>query len=387
MQKSVLALAAGGLGIGLAEFATMGIFPDISSALNISVAATGYFIVSYALGVVVGSPLLIIFGGRYPPKALLIVLMLMFTVFNLLSAFATSYDTLLVSRFMAGLPHGAFFGVASVVANQLAIKGKESQTVALLFGGFAVANLVGVPLVTWVGNTMSWRGSYALVALVGLVTVISISIWVPAIPKEKGNTLGANLNLFKQLDAWLAFGLITVGYAGFFAFGSYLAPLLITVTHFPKSAIPYMMCVAGMGMVAGNLLGGRLADRIGAIKTIVIMLTCMTACWIIIYFTVSHPVPAVIMTFFAGATSLGMAAPIQVLIIRLSGDARLLGSAMIQASYNVANAMGAFLGGIPIAMGYSDKSPELVGAILSMGGLVIALCLAIRLRNAKRYYH
>lgn len=261
MKKSVLTLTLGGFGIGMTEFVIMGILPDIARSLQITIPEAGHLVSAYALGVVVGAPLLIGFTGSKPPKTILLLLMCLFTVFNTISAFAPNYYLLFVSRFFSGLPHGAFFGVGAVVAGRLADAGKEARSVSLMFAGLTIANLIGVPLGTFIGHHISWRITFMIVGVIGMLTTMSIKIWMPSLSITNNKGLKSELKFFTRLDAWLIVAIIAIGTGGFFCWYSYIAPLLTEVAGFDDDSIMYILVLAGLGMVVGNFIGGRLADR------------------------------------------------------------------------------------------------------------------------------
>src|SRR5215217_3516380 len=260
MKKSLLALTLGGLGIGLTEFVMMGLLPDISKDLNITIPQAGHLISAYAIGVVIGAPLLVVIAGSYPPKKILIALMIMFTAFNALSAFAPDYLTMFIARLLAGLPHGAFFGVGSVVASKIAEKGKEAQAVSLMFAGLTIANVIGVPLGTYIGHNYSWRYTFVIIVIVGIVTLLSLKSWMPALPATKNRDLGKELNFFRMPESWLIILMIAIGTGGLFSWYSYIAPLLTEVSGFSAGSITYILVIAGAGMMVGNFIGGKLAD-------------------------------------------------------------------------------------------------------------------------------
>ncbi len=204
INKNLLPLTLGGLGIGITEFVMMGLLPDIAKDLAVTIPEAGHLISAYALGVVIGAPLLVIIAGKHPPKKILIALMVLFTVFNAFSAFAPNFNTLFIARLLSGLPHGAFFGVGSVVASRIAAKGKAAQAVSLMFAGLTIANVIGVPLGTFIGHHFSWRFSFAIVVLVGSLTLWSLKAWLPALPASENRDLKKELSFFKKQDAWLS---------------------------------------------------------------------------------------------------------------------------------------------------------------------------------------
>lgn len=383
MKKGLYALLLGGLGIGITEFVMMGLLPDIAKDLAISIPQAGHLISAYALGVVIGAPLLVLIAGKYPPKNILIFLMIMFTIFNGLSAFASGYTSLFISRLLAGLPHGAFFGVGSVVASRLAPKGKEAQSIAIMFAGLTIANIGGVPLGTYIGHHYSWRLSFAVIVLVGLITIASLKYWMPNLPASKESSLKTQLNFFKSTKSWLMILMIAIGTGGLFAWYSYIAPLMTEVSGFSANSITYVLMLAGLGMLLGNFIGGRLADIVSPAKASLILLSAMAVTLVIVYFVSFSPILSLIMTFITGAVAFSLAPSIQMLMINTAKGSEMLAAATSQASFNIGNALGAFLGGLPLAAGYNYTSPSLVGSLMALTGAVVAWVIIMQSRTAK----
>ncbi|HEY0272366.1 MAG TPA: MFS transporter, partial [Chitinophaga sp.] len=267
MDKRVIPLAIGGLGIGTTEFTIMGLLPDIAHTLRVDIPHAGHLISAYALGVVVGAPLLIRYSVDKPPKKVLLALMVLFAVFNGLSAIAPSYPLMMAARFLSGLPHGAFFGVGTVVASRLAGKGKEALYISLMFTGLTVANLAMVPLVTYIGHTFHWRFYFGIVSLIGLITLLFLYLWLPALPAREPVQHRNELHFLTSRQTWYVLLITAIGFGGLFAWFSYITPLMTAVAHIPESRMAYVMILAGAGMVLGNLAGGFLSDRIGAART------------------------------------------------------------------------------------------------------------------------
>ena len=384
MKKNIIPLTLGGLGIGTTEFVMMGMLPDVARDFNISIPEAGYLISAYALGVVIGAPLLVAVSSNFAPKKILWVLMLMFTVFNAFSAFAPDNITLLISRFLSGLPHGAFFGVGSVVASRLAEKGKVAQTISMMFAGLTVANLVSVPIGTYIGHEFSWRFTFGMIALIGLVTLLFIHLWLPVMPVKRSGNIRSELGFFKRREAWLILSITAIGTGGLFAWISYIAPLMTEVSGFGAGTVPYIMILAGLGMVAGNFAGGRLADRVAPVKACMILLLCMATALVTIYFISGNQVLSLVMTFVAGTLSMAIGSPIQVLMIKTAEGSEMLGAAATQAAFNIGNALGAFLGGLPIIMGFGYASPQLVGALMAVTGAGLAMTLIRHQRASRR---
>jgi len=375
MKKSLIALSLGGLTIGITEFVMMGLLPDIASDMKVSIPVAGYLISSYALGVVIGAPLLVIAGRNYAPKKMLLILALMLAVFNALSIIAPDYNFLFASRFLSGLPHGAFFGVGAVVASRLADKGKEAQAISIMFAGLTIANLIGVPIGTYIGHHFIWRYTFVLIAFVGLLTFLAIYLWMPNLEKGESVNMKTQLQFFKKTEAWLIIGITAIGFGGLFAWISYIAPLLINVSKFSPEDVSYILILAGLGMVVGNFAGGKLADRFSPAPTTLALLLVMSFDLVLVYFFSFNQYFSLFLTFLTGAISFSVIAPIQMLMIRTAKGAEMIASASLQGSFNIGNALGAFLGGLPLAAGLSYSSPNLIGVGMSIIGMIITFIL------------
>lgn len=381
MKKSLLALSLGGLTIGITEFVVMGLLPDIASDLKVSIPVAGYLISAYALGVVIGAPLLVIIGRNYPPKKMLLILAAMLAVFNALSIIAPNYGFLFASRLLSGLPHGAFFGVGAVVASRLADKGKEAQAISIMFAGLTIANLAGVPIGTYIGHHFTWRYTFIIIAIVGLLTFVSLYFWMPNLEARAKETIKSQLQFFKKTEAWLIIAITSFGFGGLFCWISYIAPLLTEVSLFSAETVPYILILAGLGMVVGNFIGGKLADAFSPSKTIIFLLLTMAADLILVYLFSGNQYASLTLVFLTGAISFAVVAPIQMLMIQTATGAEMIASAAIQAAFNIGNALGAFLGGLPLVAGFSYASPNLVGVVMSIVGLVITLLFMRQRKN------
>ncbi len=267
LDKRIIPLAIGGLGIGTTEFAVMGLLPDIAGTLGVTIPQAGHLISAYALGVVIGAPFIIGYAVKFPPKKVLMVLMVIFTLFNGLSAAAPDYKTMLIIRFLSGLPHGAFFGVGTVVAARMAAKGKEAFNISLMFTGLTVANLAMVPFVTYIGHTFHWRWYFIIVGIIGLITILSLKLWLPEIEKKGETHFLEELKFLKHRQSWLVLLITGIGFGGLFTWFSYITPLMTEVSKINSDHMAYVMVLAGAGMVVGNLTGGFLSDRLGPEKT------------------------------------------------------------------------------------------------------------------------
>ena len=372
MNKGLVALAFGGLAIGMTEFTMMGILQDIAKDLHIAIPEAAHLIAIYALGVVVGAPILVLFTGKFPPKKVLLFLMVLFFVFNGLFAIAPTQETLMITRFMSGLPHGAFFGVGSVVAAQLAQKGKEAQAIAIMFTGMTIANLAGVPLGTYIGHHYSWRYTYAIIALLGLVTFAAIYFWLPKTESSSSNDVVGQLSFFKRWEAWLLVAIISIGTGGLFAWISYIGPMVTNVGGLAENQIPIIMFLIGLGMFFGNLIGGKLADSISPTKAAMASFTAMALCLIVVYFTAESYYMSFVMAFVTGMVSFTIGSSLQMMLINTAKGAETLAAAAGQASFNLGNTLGAYFGGIPITLGLAYNSPVLVGVGMAFSGAILA---------------
>jgi len=375
IKKSLVPLALGGFGIGMTEFVMMGILPDIAHGLAITIPQAGYLISAYALGVVVGAPTLVALLAKRAPRSVLIWLMLIFTVFNALSAFAPNFHLMMLSRFMAGLPHGAFFGVGAVVASRLADEGRSAAAVATMLAGLTLANVLGVPFGTWLGHNLSWRAVFLIVAGIGLLTAISLKKLVPWFPSNPGGSLRQDLRIFRKPSLWLAIAITAIGTGGFFAWFSYIAPLLTDVTRFGAGTIPIIMTVVGVGMTTGVLFGGKLADKFAPLPAILILLVTMATLLFLNGVLAASQPAMLVLAFATGANALALGPPIQMLLMEHSKGAEMLGSSLGQSGFNIGNATGAFLGGIPLSLGYSYVSAQWVATGLALLGVALALLM------------
>lgn len=378
MKLSLLPLALGGLTIGITEFVMMGLLPDIAKDLNISIPHAGHLISAYALGVVIGAPLLVIAGRNFPPKKMLLAMAAMLTIFNALSIIAPGYNLMFASRFLSGLPHGAFFGVGAVVASRLANPGKEAQAIAIMFSGLTLANVIGVPLGTYIGHNFSWRYTFVLITVIGLLTTLALMLWMPNLESKKVDSIKSQLTFFGKLDAWLIISTVAIGTGGLFCWISYIAPLLTEISKFRDADVPYILILAGLGMVVGNFLGAKLADRFSPALTILSLLMVMATNLLAVYFFSGNQIVSLMLVFLTGSLSFAVVAPIQILMIQAAKGSEMIASASLQAGFNIGNALGAFLGGLPLAMGYSFASPNLVGVGMALTGCLTTLTLIVR---------
>lgn len=383
MNKYIFPLTLGGLGIGTTEFVIMGLLPDVAASMGVSIPTAGYLISAYALGVVVGAPLLVGASTKYNPKKTLLVLMAIFTLFNGLSGLAPNFNSLILLRFLSGLPHGAFFGIGAVVASQLAKEGKQAQSISMMFLGLTVANLAMVPLVTLIGQALSWQYAFGIVALIGAITLLFIHKWLPDQQASENNSVRDELQFFKTGKAWLILLITAVGFGGLFAWFSYVAPLSIHVSRFSPSFVPYIMLLAGLGMVIGNILGGILADKMRPDKAAILLFLLQVITLLAVFFFSDNQYFSLILTFLCGLLAMAVSSPINMLMISTAKDSARMGAAFMQAAFNVANSLGAYFGGLPLAYGLGFNYPSLAGAIMALGGLALSVVFIVKYKSSE----
>jgi DHA1 family inner membrane transport protein len=372
---AVLALAVGGFAIGTTEFVTMGLLPQISDGVGVSIPRAGNVIAAYALGVVVGAPLLAFFGAKWPRRGLLVVLMGAYALFNALSAVATNFEMLMVARFLDGMPHGGYFGVASLVAASMVAPERRGRAMAWVLLGLPVANVVGVPAATVLGQQLGWRASYWLVAALAALTMILVVSFVPACPGNPEATGRRELAALGKPQVWLTMLAGAIGFGGMFALFSYIAPAVTEVSGLPSSAIPVFLLTLGVGMVVGNWAAGRMVDR--SVLGSLLGSTIGLAVVLVVYWAVAPhgwvALPAAFAVTFVGSV---LALSMMIRLIDVAGHAETLGAAMSHSSLNVGNALGAWLGGLVIATGLGFRAPILVGAALAVAGFAVVVVSA-----------
>ena len=381
---AVLALAMGGFAIGTTEFVTMGLLPQIADGVGVSIPTAGHFISAYALGVVVGAPVIAIFGAKLPRRALLVALMAAYAAFNALSALASSYGSMLAARFLDGLPHGAYFGVASLVAASLASPERRGRAVASVMLGLSVANVVGVPAATWLGQQAGWRTAYLAAAGLAVVTVLMILAFVPSCPGNPLATGRKEMLFFRNGQAMLTLLAGAVGFGGLFAVYSYIAPTVTDVGGLPDGAVPVFTAAFGLGMVAGTWVAGPLAEW-SVFKSLILSGVASGFVMLLVWALAPYGwwlLPAIFLVTAIGSI---LVVNLQLRLMSVSGEAQTLGAAMNHASLNIANALGAWLGGLVIAAGYGYRAPALVGAALSVVGIAVLAWSAAAHRRSEAY--
>lgn len=377
---ALVALATGGFAIGTAEFATMGVLPQIAEGVDVSVPQAGAVISAYAVGVVIGAPVLAFFGARLPRRGLLVALMGAFVLGHAASALAGSFQLLLLARVFSGFPHGAYFGVASLVAASMAAPGKKGRAVATVMLGLSVANVVGVPAATWLGQNFGWRSTYWVVTALAALTMLLVMLFVPACPADREASGRRELRAFGTPQIWLTLLVGAIGFGGMFAVLTYVAKTVTTVGGLPEGAVPVFMLIFGVGMVVGTWLAGELA-RWSVFRSLVIGALGMGAA--LLGFSAVAPWGWAAAPFAFLITLLGsvLVVNLQLRLMDVAGSAQTLGAAMNHASLNIANALGAWLGGVAIAAGFGYRSTGVVGAVLALAGFLV---LVVAARHQRR---
>ena len=376
---AVAALGVGGFAIGTGEFVIMGLLPEVARDLQVTIPQAGHVISAYALGVVVGAPLLAVLAAHWPRRALLVALMALFAVGNLASALAPGYLSLNLLRFAAGLPHGTYFGVAALVAASLAAPHRRASAVGLVMLGLTSATLAGVPIAAWLGQHLGWRAAFVLVGAIAVLAAVLVRRYVPDLPAAHGAGPLRELGALARPQVWLTLGIGAIGFGGMFAVLSYIKPLLTEVTGMPVSVVPLVLALFGLGMVEGNLVGSRLADW-SLMRTIAGLLVWDALVLAAVVFTAPHAVAISINIFLVG-TIVAIAPAFQIRLMDVAGDAQTLAAARNHSAFNMANALGAWLGGVVIVAGMGWASTGWVGALLAFGGMAVfgvAACQAGR---------
>lgn len=382
MKKSLVALAFGTLALGIAEFVMMGILPDVSRYFNVSIPTAGHCISAYALGVCCGAPLLVVFH-KYPLKHLLLFLACLILFGAALSAAAQSFLMLVIARFVSGLPHGAYFGVASIVAVKLADEAHKTSAVSIMVAGMTVANLFGVPLATALSSHISWRFPFFLLMFISIIVIYYIWKWVPSVGALPNEGFKHQFAFLRHGAPWLILAATMLGNGGIFCWYSYVSPLLTSVGGFPHDALSALMIAAGFGMVAGNLISGRLCDhhRPGHVAAVT-QITAIAALLLIFFFAGYGWISAVLMVICTGCL-FALSSPQQFLILKFAPGGELLGGAAIQMAFNLGNAIGAFCGGLPMEAGATPRYSALVGVPFVVLGLVAFICFCSKYERRK----
>jgi DHA1 family arabinose polymer transporter-like MFS transporter len=381
MKKSLAALAFGTLGLGMSEYVMMGILPGVASSLGVDIPRAGYLISAYALGVCFGAPLTVIAARKQPLKRILLALGAIFFAGNLFSALAPAYHFLVLARFIAGLPHGAYFGVGALAAGRLAEPGKEASAVAAMISGITVANLIGVPLGTFVSQVLSWRASYGIVCLWALAALAALFFWIPYLAPLPDTGFKGQFRFLAKPGPWLLIAATALGNGGVFCWYSYISPLMTGVSGFKAQSVTWIMILAGLGMVAGNAAAGRLSDRFGPARVALSTQVLITLALGLVFFFAPLPPASLALMTLLSVCLFALSTPEQVLLIRNSPGGEMLGAACAQMAFNLGNALGAYLGGLPINAGLGYQYCALIGVFTALPGLAALTVFNRRAEN------
>lgn len=383
MKKSLVVLAFGTLGLGIAEFGMMSILSAAAEGLGISIAKAGHLISAYALGVCFGAVALVFLSRGKPLKTLLIALMAVMCAGNLLAVFAPNYELMMMARFISGLPHGGYFGVAGIAAKKLAARGKEVEAVSVMISGMTVANLLGIPMASYLTHIMSWHMLFAVVAAWGLFTIYAIREWVPDIAPLPATNFRAQFAFLQKPQPWLLLAMIMLGNGGLFCWYSYINPIMVETAGFPFYYMAGIMMLAGLGMVLGNFVSGRLSLRVPAVELTMAMIGLMFLASAGILLLAPQPYVALALMFFGVFGLFGVSSPEQSLIIDTAKGGEILGASGAQVAFNLGNALGAYFGGLPIAAGYAVQTSAAPGTALCLLGLATAYYFGKGYRRAQ----
>lgn len=381
MPVAIVAMALGAFAIGLSEFAAMGLLPRIATDLSLSLPAAGNLVTAYAVGVVVGAPLLTAAAVRLRRRTALLLFMSLFAAGNALAALSPGFGLLLVARFLSGLPHGAFFGVGALVAASLVPARRRASAVASMVLGLTVANLVGVPAATALGGLAGWRLAFVLITGLALLCVAGMLATVPRDAVTARPSLAAEFAALRAPAVLLALSTVAIGCSGLFAFYTFIAPMMTELAGYGAAIIPLLLGVFGLGMTVGSMIGGRLADRFDPRRVVVGLLSAQTLLLLVAVVAVRSPVLAPVMIFSIGAVGVALVPAVQSVVMDAAGAAPALASASIQSAFNLSNAFGAALGGVVLSAGLGLGAPPAAGAALTAAGLVPAV---VAVRYARR---
>jgi MFS transporter, DHA1 family, inner membrane transport protein len=389
---ALLALAIGGFAIGTTEFVAFGLLPDLAHDLLPELYArnrpaaegqAGQLISAYALGVVVGAPTIAAIGAKFPRKRLLLFVLGWFVVGSIASAVLPSFGFVLAARFVAGLPHGAYFGVAALVAASIMGPGKRARGIALVLSGLTIANVLGVPAVTALGQATNWRSAYLVVAALFALTFVAVLVTIPHQKGDPAATIGRELGAFRRPQVWIALLTGSIGFGGFFAVYSYVAPVLTSVTHLDKSFVPIALIVTGLGMTIGNPIGGRFADH-HVMASLFTFFGALMVSMVLFGLCALSPIGLLISLFLIGFSSAGLSPSIQTRVLDVAGDSQTIAAAVNHSALNLGNFLGAAIGGAAIAAGLGYLAPTWLGLALCVPGILLAVTGVLVQRRSAR---
>ncbi len=369
MKKSLLPLALGTFGLGIAEFVMMSIIQFVAKDMGVSIPAAGHLISAYALGVCVGAPLMLLFARKFPLKPVLFALITVYAIGNTFAGFSHSYWFMMGMRFISGLPHGAFFGVGSIVAEKLADKGKSAQAVAFMVSGMTVANLIGIPIGAYICNHLSWRYIFYITGAWGTINLLALLKWMPSIPPVPNNGFRSQFSFLKNKEPWYILLATGLGNCGIFCYYCYVSPLMTGMSGFQLTDMTAIMVLSGVSMVIGNIIGGKLSDKIGSATVVASAYTLAAIALIVIFMAPHNPYLSLAMMSIATCCLFMVGAPNQLLVLQNSRGGEMMGAAFIQVAFNLGNALGSYSGGLSIDYNMGVNYASMIGT----GYLVIAV--------------
>lgn len=388
MKKTIFSLALGTFGLGMAEFGVMGVLTELAKDTGISIPSAGNMISFYAFGVVIGAPIVALFSSRFSLKSTLLFLVAMCVIGNTIFSLSHSYVGLATGRLISGFPHGAIFGVGAIILSKIAPPGKVTVAVAGMIAGMTVANLVGVPLGTWLGHEYSWRYTFFLIAAFDVPVILSVLLWVPTLHDKSEITLTAQFHFLKKPEPWLIFAATMFGNAGVFAWFSFVKPFMVNVSGFSEGMMTVIMMLMGLGMVLGNLLSGKLSGRFSPLRIAATTDMVIVASLLLLFAFGELKTASLLMGFVCCAGLFALSAPLQILLLRNAKGGEMLGAAGGQMAFNLGSAVGAYFGGMMITLGFSWSYVTLPAALLSFAAMTSLLmyghlCAKKRQANAR----
>ncbi|WP_312686405.1 MFS transporter AraJ [Kosakonia sp.] len=373
MKKTVFSLALATFGLGMAEFGIMGVLTELANNVGISIPSAGHLISFYAFGVVIGAPIIAIFSGRFSLKKTLLFLVALCVIGNAMFTFSTSYPMLLAARFISGFPHGAIFGVGAIILSKIAPPGKVTIAVAGMIAGMTVANLVGIPVGTWLGHAFNWRYTFCLISLFDVLVMVSVLFWVPTLYDTAPTHLREQFHFLQKPEPWLIFAATMLGNAGVFAWFSYIKPFMVNVSGFSEASMTWVMMLMGLGMVLGNMFSGKLSVNFSPLRIAIVTEVMVVLAMLALFVGGEHKLAALGMGFLCCAGLFAVSAPLQIMLLQNAKGGEMLGAAGGQMAFNLGNAVGAWFGGLIIAFGFTYSYLTLPAALLSSGAMVALL--------------
>lgn len=369
MKKTVFSLALATFGLGMAEFGIMGVLTELAKDVGISIPSAGHLISFYACGVVIGAPVMALVSNRFSLKNILLFLVAMCVVGNAMFTFASDYWMLILGRLISGFPHGAIFGVGAIILSKIAPPGKVTMAVAGMIAGMTVANLIGIPLGTWLGHSFSWRYTFLLIVVFDLLVIVSVIFWVPALYDKAQTRFSEQFHFLKKPEPWLIFAATMFGNAGVFAWFSYVKPFMVTVSGFSEASMTFIMTLMGLGMVLGNMFSGRLSVRFSPLRIAATTEMIIVLAMVALFIFGEQKLASLAVGFVCCAGLFALSAPLQIMLLQNAKGGEMLGAAGGQMAFNLGNAVGAWFGGLIITFGFTYNYLALPAAVLTFAAM------------------